>query len=95
MPATNWPSAASFSRLRQPLAQLLALGLEPRLRRQIARDEHAADRLAIVIEQIGDGDHERPLQHRVDDSHASPRRRCAPRRRRSCRSSHAASSGPM
>ena len=31
-------------RLRQPLAQLLALGLELRLRRQVARDEDAADR---------------------------------------------------
>ena len=28
--------------LRQPLAQLFALRFEPRLRRQIARDDHAA-----------------------------------------------------
>ena len=30
-------------RLRQSLSQLLALGLELRLRREIARDEHMAD----------------------------------------------------
>ena len=35
--------------LRQPLAQLLALGLEPRLRRQVARDDDAADRLPILV----------------------------------------------
>ena len=35
-------------RLRQPLAQLLALGLELRLRRQVARDDDAADALAFL-----------------------------------------------
>ena len=54
-------------RLRQPLAELLALRLEPALRRQVARDDDAADAVVIVVEQIGDRDHERPVQHRIDD----------------------------
>ena len=34
-------------RLRQPLAQRGALGLEPRLPRDVARDEHAPERVAV------------------------------------------------
>ena len=64
------------------LPQLLALGLEPGLRRQVARDEDAADALALVIEQVGDGDHERPLQHRVDDLAGDRRVAVRPARRR-------------
>ena len=67
MPATNWPSAASFSDCVSRLPQLLALGLELGLRRQVARDDDAADALAFGVEQVGHGDHERPVQHRIDD----------------------------
>ena len=54
-------------RLRQPFAQLFALGFEPGLRREVARDDHAADPLALLIEQIGDRHQESALEHRVED----------------------------
>src|SRR6266566_9400024 len=52
--------------LREPPAELLALGLELLLRRQIARDDDAADALAVAIEEIGDREHERSVQYRID-----------------------------
>ena len=48
------------------------------------------------FEQVGDRDHERPVQHRVDDLAGDRRVARRGRRRPSCgASSHAASSGPM
>ena len=54
-------------RLRQALAQLLALGFELGLRRQVARHEHGAQPLPFLIEQVRQRHHERALQDRVDD----------------------------
>ena len=45
-------------RLRQPLAQLLALGLELGLRRDVARHEHAPDRLRILVDERRRGQQE-------------------------------------
>ena len=41
MPATNWPSDASFSDCASRARSVVALGFEPRLSRDVARDEHA------------------------------------------------------
>ena len=83
-------------RLRQPLPQLLALGFELGLRRQIARDDDAADALAFGIEQVGHRHHERPVQHRDRRTRAWPARVVGPASARCASSaSHAASSGPM
>ena len=97
MPATNWPSAASFSDCVSRLRSSSRSASSLRLRRQVARDDHAADALALVIEQIGHRDHERPVQHRIDDLAASPaaRRRRATRPTRACARASAPSSGPM
>ena len=53
--------------LRQPLAQLLPLGLEPRLRRQVPRHHDAANAFPLLVEQVGDRHHERTIQDRIDE----------------------------
>ena len=56
-----------FFGLRQPLAQGLAFHFEPGVRRQVAQDNHAADVLPVVVQQIGDRDHERALEDGIDE----------------------------
>ena len=96
MPATNWPSAASFSDCVSRLPQLLAFGLELGLRRQIARDDDAADALAIrdragrsTVTMNG------PFSTGSTISQVAGASPLGRGRRRSCSASHAASSGPM
>ena len=48
MPATNWPSDGELLRLREALAQRLALGLEPRLPVMSRADEHASEWRAVA-----------------------------------------------
>ena len=72
MPATNWPSAASFSDCVSRLRSSSRSASSLRLRRQVARDEHGADPLALLVEQVGDRDHERPVQDRIDDLAGRP-----------------------
>ena len=55
-----------FLGLCETAAQFLALSLQPRLRREVARDDHVPDHLAVVVEQIGDRHHERPLEQGVE-----------------------------
>ena len=66
MPATNWPRAASFSDWVSRRAQLLALGFELRLRRQVASHHDRAHAFALLVQKIGDGDHERAVEHRIE-----------------------------
>ena len=61
MPATNCPSAASFSDCVSRCRSSSRSASSLRLRRQVARDDDAADALAFVIEQVGDRHHERPF----------------------------------
>jgi hypothetical protein len=65
MPATNCPSAASFSDCNRRF-QLLTFGLEARLRCQIPGNQDVAD-APVPADEIGDGYHERSVEHRVDD----------------------------
>ena len=48
MPGDELPERRELFGLRQPLAQRRALRLEPRLPRDVARDEHAPERVAVL-----------------------------------------------
>ena len=67
MPATNWPSAASFSdcvsRLRSSSRSASSLDCGVRSR----ATSTVPSRCAVLIEQVRQRHHERALQHRVDD----------------------------
>ena len=68
--------------LRQALLHLLAFGLQLRLRRQVAGDEHVACPLPTMIAERGDGDHERALENGIEDlvRHGRVRVRWTPQR---------------
>ena len=61
------PERRQLLGLGQPLAQLLLLGFEPGLRRQVARHDDAARALAVAVHEIAERHHELALQHRVHD----------------------------
>ena len=65
------PQRRELFRLRQPVAQLRALGFETRLVGDVARDDDGADAFVLAAEQRTDGEDERASEHGSSSSRDS------------------------
>ena len=72
MPATNCPSDASFSDCARRARSASRSRLEPRLSRDVARDQHAPDRLRVLVDERRRRQQERAAEPRRPRSAACP-----------------------